>query len=227
MTAFGWHVKLDRAAIAVGSLYYFDGEPAFVRRDAPARGPLERLASLFEGVAHAHPGHYQAGDALGEMLEPGSVDLFAVPASLGAGDGVTGTYWSGRFTFAKKVVGKAAHELDASAAFAEGTAVKVGDAGADGATEIHFRVAATFDELAKSVTMGEVDGCEFEKTDVEGDGTITLTVKPSIFFDYVDFSKIAPGTSAAPTEIPAGDVAHIGFERGLVQLTAYHFGFSK
>jgi hypothetical protein len=225
-TAFGWHVKLDRAAVAVGSLYYFDGEPAFVRREAP-QGPLERFASLFEGVAHAHPGHYQAGDALGQMLEPGSVDLFAVPASLGTGDGVTGTYWSGRFTFAKKVVGKAANELDGNVAFAEGTAVKVGDAGPDGATEIHFRVSATFDELAKSGTMGEVDGCEFKKTDIEGDGTVTLTLKPSIFFDYVDFGKIDAGSADKPTEIPAGDVAHIGFERGLAQLTAYDFSFSK
>jgi hypothetical protein len=77
------------------------------------------------------------------------------------------------------------------------------------------------------VTRGEVDGCEFKKTDVEEDGTVTLTFKPSIWFDLVDFSKVEPGTKDAPTEIPSGDIAQIGFTLGLVQLTAYNFSYSK
>src|SRR5262245_55699543 len=50
-TAVGWNVKLYRAAVAIGALYYFDGEPAVARRDAPTRRPLEGFARLFEGVA--------------------------------------------------------------------------------------------------------------------------------------------------------------------------------
>lgn len=224
LTSFGWNVKLDKAAVAVGSLYYFDGEPAFVEHPVPRRGPLERFASFFgEGVAHAHPGHYQAGGALGQMLEPGSVDLFATSTKLGAGDGVTGTYRSARFTFAKKDTGVAASELSGHAAFAEGTATKDGDGGV---ATIHFRVWADFPDLAKSVKEGEVDGCEFQETDVENDGTVTVTVKPSVWFDLVDFSKVEPGTAEAPTEIPHGDIAQIGFALGLVQLSAYHFGYS-
>jgi hypothetical protein len=225
-TSFGWDVKLDKAAVAVGSLYYFDGEPAFVRLDMPRRSKMVRFARWFgEGVAIAHPGHYQAGDALGQMLVPASYDLFGGPAKLAAGDGVTGTYWSARFTLAEKPVGAAAAELDGHIAFAEGTAMKTGDAGA--ATPIHFRIAADFADVARRVVKGEVDGCEFGKTEVEADGTITLTFKPSVWFDLVDFSKVPPGTSDAPTEIPSGDIAQIGFALGLVQLTAYDFGYSK
>src|SRR5262249_25416012 len=110
-TAEGWQVKLDKAALAIGAFQYFDGEPAVVRRDPPPRGALERFAMLFEGVAHAHPGHYQAGNALGEMLEPASIDLFSAPVKLGRGTGVTGTFRSARFTFPNKVVGAAAKEL--------------------------------------------------------------------------------------------------------------------
>ncbi|HEX7670309.1 MAG TPA: hypothetical protein VF395_12025, partial [Polyangiaceae bacterium] len=195
VTSFGWKVKIDRAAVAIGSLYYFDGEPAFVRNDGEGPGPLERVARfLGEGVAHAHPGHYQAGNALGQMLEPSSVDLFAAPAALGPGDGVTGTYRSARFTFADKAVGAAANELGGHAALAEGTATKTSDGGA---SVIHFRVSADFATLAKNVTKAEVDGCEFDETDVGGDGTVTVTFKPSIWFDLVDFSKVPPGTADA------------------------------
>jgi hypothetical protein len=223
-TAFGWHVKVDKAAVAVGGLYYFDGEPAFVQNDPRRRGPLEHLASWFEGTAYAHPGHYQSGDALGEMLQPGSVDLFATPVALGAGDGISGTYRSARFAFAQKIVGKAASELDGHVAFAEGTASKPGDGGTG---EIHFRIAADYDDVAAKVTEGQVDGCEFKETQIANDGTVVLSLKPGIWFDLVDFTKVDPGTSAAPTEIPKGDIAQIGFALGLVQLTAYDFSFSK
>jgi hypothetical protein len=223
-TSFGWSVKLDEAVVAVGALYYFDGEPPFVRRDTPRPGPLERVAGWFgEGVAHAHPGHYQAGDAVGQMLEPGSVDLFATPVALGAGEGVTGTYWSAEFRFASKAVGAAAGKLAGHVAVAKGTATRSGDGGS---TTVHFRITADFADVAKNVTEGEVDGCAFKKSDVEDDGTVTLTFKPSVWFDLVDFANIAPGTAEAPTEIAAGDIAHTGFVLGLVQLTAYAFSYA-
>jgi hypothetical protein len=223
-TAEGWRVKLDKAALAIGALHYFDGEPAVVRREAPARGALERFAMLFEGVAHAHPGHYQTGNALGEMLEPASVDLFSAPTKLGRGEGVTGTFRSARFTFANQVLGAAAKELGGKVALVEGTATKAGDANAK---EIHFRLTAGFADITANVTRGEVAGCEFVQTDVETDGTVTLTLKPSIWFDLVDFTDVPPGTSDAPTEVPKGELAQIGFALGLVQLTAYEFTFSE
>lgn len=228
-TAVGWKVHLDKAAVAVGSLYYFDGEPAFVQlAPPPRRNSLQRFLGFFaEGVAHAHPGHYVAGNALGQMLESGSVDLFDTPAPLGTGDGVTGTFRSARFTFAETPSGSAAKELDGHVAFTEGTAVKVVKAGEAEPETIHFQLFADFADVAKSVTHGEVDGCAFSTAEVEGDGTVTLTFKPSIWFDLVDFSKVDPGSADAPTVIERGDIAQIGFALGLAQLTAYNFSFSK
>ncbi len=100
----GWHVTLERALIATGKLGYFDGVPPLAQRGpAPSLGgqPLRPvLGELFGlGLAWAHPGHYQAGNALGEMLEPWSIDLLDGESELGDGDGVTGTYRSARFSF--------------------------------------------------------------------------------------------------------------------------------
>ena len=223
-TAVGWNVHLDEAAVALGSLYYFDGEPAFVQAAPSKRSLGERLASLFIGTAYAHPGHYVAGNALGQMLEPGSVDLFAAQTTLGTGDGVTGTYRSARFAFAESASGSAAKQLSGHIAVASGTAVK---AIAPDSDPIHFSVFADYADVAKSVSKGEVDGCVFETADVRDDGTVTLTFEPKVWFDLVDFSKVDPGSADAPTPIPHGDIAQIGFALGLVQLTAYHFAYSK
>jgi hypothetical protein len=240
-TSTGWRVRLIRAAVAFESFHYFDGEPAFVRNGQPKRGnpralpqdTVDRLLQfLGEGVAHAHPGHYQAGNALGQMLHPGSVDLFTRETQLGAGHGVTGTYRSARFTFAEKVAGSAAAALGRHVAIAEGTATRSaeGDAAADAGAypaTVHFRVSADLPDLTQNAANGAVEGCVFEKTDVRGDGIVTLTFKPSIWFDLVDFKDVPVGSAEAPTEIPQESLAHLGFALGLVQLTAYHFSFSE
>jgi hypothetical protein len=249
-TSLGWHVDLKRAAVAFDSFYYFDGEPAFVHNTRPSRLPSQQppllensvdrlLQFLGEGVAHAHPGHYQAGNARGQMLVPGSVDLFAENTVLGDGSGVTGTYRSGRFTFADRVVGSAAKTLGQHVAVVEGSATRLGsaelaagpveagtaDAGS-AAPVIHFRLFADYADLSTNVTNGEIDGCEFKAAEVQGDGAVTLTFKPSIWFDLVDFSAVAPGSEEEPTEVAQGDIAQLGFALGLVQLTGYQFSFS-
>jgi hypothetical protein len=242
-TSAGWNVHLEQAFVAFDSFYYFDGEPAFVQNTLPVR-PLRReirpaspvdslLGFLGEGVAHAHPGHYQAGNALGQMLVPGSIDLFATRSELGTGDGVTGRYRSARFTFAEKIVGSAADALGNHVAVVAGTATRLSaretqsDAGSADPLQVHFRLFADYADLAKNVTEGAIDGCEFKAANVQGNGSITLTFKPSIWFDLVDFSDVAPGSVDAPTEVPSGNIAQLGFAVGLVQLTAYHFSFSN
>lgn len=209
---------MKKAAVSIGSLHYFDGPPAFVL--AP-RTPRERLASLF-GIpaANAHPGHYVAGSALGQMLSPTSYDLFSGTQALPEGDGITGTYRSGRFTFGASPSGPAAAALGGHVAAAEGVATKT-------QKTVYFRVSADFSQIEKSVTAGQVEGCVLDEVAVPDTGTITLVVKPSIWFNLVDFADVAPGTEAAPTEIAAGDSAQVGFALGLVQLTAYHFSYSK
>lgn len=211
----GWSITLTRAAVAIESLYFFDGAPAFVL--AP-RTPRERLAALFSApVANAHPGHYVAGSALGQMLSPVTYDLFAGTRALPDGDGVTGTYRSARLTFGS---GGATAEPGSHAAVAEGSASKAGKT-------VFFRLTADRSQLEKSVASGQIDGCVFDEAAVDDTGTVTLVVKPSIWFNLVDFADVAPGSPSSPTEIAEGDTAQIGFALGLVQLTAYHFRYAK
>jgi hypothetical protein len=56
---------------------------------------------------------------------------------------------------------------------------------------------------------------------VTDSGTIRVEVIPKIWLNLVDFSKIAPGSEAAPTE--AKDA---GFAQGVTQLSAYHFTYT-
>lgn len=214
-TGFGWNVVLTRAAVSAQALYYFDGPPPTAHRSPSRRETIERLFGL--GTAWAHPGHYQAGTALGQVIlaSPVAIDLFA-PTALAAGDGVTGTYRSARFSLAQVAPSSAA--LSGHIALAEGKATKNDGSGA----EVYFRLIADYDDLSKSVVNGAVDGCVFDEVDVRGDGTVTVQVKPSVWLNLVDFSAIAPGTEAVPTE-----TKDAGFSQGVTQLSAYRFAYAK
>ena len=222
-TNFGWKVTLDKAAVAVGAVYYFNGTPAFTMRD---RAPTlwQRFGDWFEGTAHAHPGHYQPGDALGQMLTASSYDLESTaPGQLADGDGVTGTFRSARFVFASTTTGPAAALLGTHVAYARGVAEK-----ADGTSPgpIHFEVTADFADVAAQTASGQIDGCTFTEAKVTADGTVTIVLSPNVWFNVVDFTEIAPGTVAAPTPIALTTKAGIGFVNGLTQLDAYTFDFT-
>jgi hypothetical protein len=76
--------------------------------------------------------------------------------------------------------------------------------------------------VSASVNDGAVDGCVLDETTVDGDGTVTLAIEPTIWLNLVDFSKLAPGSDDAPTE------AHdAGFSQGVTELSAYHFSYRK
>lgn len=221
-TALGWTVQLDEALLSVGPLYYFDGAPPLVRRSVPRKSHRgSEWAARFFGmnVAHAHPGHYQSGNALGQMLEATSVDLFAAPVTLADGEGVTGTYRSARFSFISPAVGPLANELGDSVAVASGSAEKEGE------EPRRFRAVAALASVEKSAAEGHVEGCEFEETDVEGDGTVTVLVRPQVWFELVDFAELEPGTAEAPAEFPDESQPAIAFAQGLAQLSAYHFSY--
>src|SRR5690606_9023721 len=61
-TALGFAIALERAEMWVGSILYLEGA-ALARRFGAV------------SVAHAHPGHYEEGMVLGEMIEAQVVDL--------------------------------------------------------------------------------------------------------------------------------------------------------
>ena len=86
----------------------------------------------------------------------------------------------------------------------------------------------------------EVAGCAFGSTpgesgvNMDGNGTVTLTLSPSVWFDEVDFSYVAPGGDAgAPTPDAngvvdiAGTLAWEGFIRGVKKGTGYEFSYAK
>ncbi len=220
-TAFGWSVKLEEAFIAGGALYYFRIAPPIVQG---AKSPAWRFAwrpLLGVNVAHAHPGHYQAGDALGEMLEPWSVDVLDGSQRLPDGYGVTGRYRSARFSFSSNVSGPAAKVLDGHAAVVRGTA------SFEGESIRYFVAIADLADIEKSVSDGAVYGCRFEEVDVEGDGTVTVQVKPRVWFELVDFSELEPGSESEPTVFPADSQPLIAFAQGLADLSAYQFSYDE
>jgi hypothetical protein len=217
-SALGWRVTLSKAATSAGPFYYFDGTPplALGQRTNPWH-----YAARWLGLnqAHAHPGHYQAGNAKGQMLEASSFDLLAGDVEFPDGDGVSGMYRSARFTFAEPS-GPAARELDGHAVLAEGVAQK-------GEQKRYFRAHADLSDIEKSAAGGHVEGCEFTEVDVEASGTVTVTINPVIWFDLVDFSDAEPGSSETPAELPLGSQPQVAFVLGVTQLSAYKFSYSK
>lgn len=210
----GWTVELTQAAVSIGALYYFDGPPAYVRAPSRSRAIAHWLGL---STAHAHPGHYLAGMALGQMTTAAHADLLAGTTPLPTGEGITGDYRSARFTFAAPGADDAL--LRGHVAVARGVARK-------GAQTVHFSLHASFADVTKNVTDGAVEGCVFEAVEVTDDGRVTVTISPEVWFNLVDFAELTPGTAQAPAEAADGSTAQIAFSLGVVQLGAYRFSFT-
>lgn len=213
----GWDVTLSAAAVSAGPFYYFDGVPPLVLH---SEQKTWHYAANFLGLgtAHAHPGHYQAGNAMGEMLESSSADLLGGAVDFPDGNGISGVYRSARFTFAE-ASGPARKVLAGHVALAAGVAEKVGEA------PRYFRAVADLSDVEKHATRGEVAGCELKEADVQADGTITVTVDPKIWFELVDFSDAQEGSAGAEADLPSDSLAKVGFVLGVAQLSAYEFSY--
>ncbi|XXX73591.1 hypothetical protein WMF30_38705 [Sorangium sp. So ce134] len=221
--ALGWTVALSKAYLSVGPLYYFEGAPFTARLTAPAGGGpslLDRLARWAVPEAHAHPGHYQAGEARGQMAQPASVDLLQGTTALADADAVSGLVRSARFTFGAPPAGPLAGELDGHVVVVEGRAEK-------GDLARVFRARARVEDVASDVT-GEpaVEGCVFEEVFLDEAGVVTLVVKPSVWLDQVDFEEVAEGEGGAPADLEPEGQAQRGFVRGLKKGTAYALSFA-
>lgn len=86
----GWNIVLDLAQAKVGPVQFFEGEVLLSRRFAPW--------NLIVPVAVAHPGHYIAGESMGEWLGSAEVNLLAPPVEVGVVEAVTGQYGSMQLT---------------------------------------------------------------------------------------------------------------------------------
>jgi hypothetical protein len=233
--ALGWKVALSRAYLSVGALYYYSGDPVLSLERSPHRGSARALAwvaGLLEKPAWAHPGHYIEGAAMGQMLEPVTVDLLGGSVDLADGEGVTGAVNSARFTWQSPPRGKLAPKLDGHVVLAEGTATQ-------GEATVHFLAQADADDVHDGNDKAEVAGCAFGSkpggvgVEVDDDGAVTLTLDPRVWLDQVDFAYVAPEASDAPEPDAdgvvdiAGTLAWQGFIRGVKKGTAYEFSYEK
>ncbi|WP_437586529.1 hypothetical protein [Sorangium sp. So ce1000] len=222
--ALGWTITLSKAHLSIGSLHYFEGAPftAQLQRAAPGGGPslLERLARWAVPEAHAHPGHYQAGEARGQMTQPTSVDLLLGTTALADADAVSGVVRSARFTFGAPPSGPLAAALDGHVVAVEGRAEK-------GELARVFRARALgADVLDEATGEPSVEGCVFEEVFLDGPGVVTLVVKPTVWLDQVDFEEVAESDDGAPVDLAPESQAQRGFARGLKKGTAYALSFA-
>ena len=234
--ALGWSISMTEAYLSVGPLYYYSGDPVLSLRHmekSSLRSALAMVGDWLVRPAYAHPGHYIAGAAMGQMLTPTTLDLLAGSVNLADGDGVTGSTNSAKFTWQSPPKGDLAASLDGHMVLTKGVASK-------GDMTIHFIAKADEPEVHDGDDKSEVAGCAFGSTpgasgvNMDGNGTVTLTLSPSVWFDEVDFSYVAPGGDAGALAPDANGVIDIagtlaweGFARGLKKGTAYEFSYTK
>ncbi|MCA9639151.1 MAG: hypothetical protein KC492_00620 [Myxococcales bacterium] len=237
---FDWQIQLKEVELSVGELRYFEGAAigvlpgaGFERYASAVPAPPPTQANLLQRwlqipTAQAHPGHYVAGDELGEMLTPSSADLLATPVTLADAQGVTGHYRSGWFSFGAPPTGPAASALNGSVAHVVAT-VSQNDVSFD------VELFASKDDVLDTNGAPTVEGCPFDdgggsgEALISGDGTRVLTVDPSHWVDQLELTRVTPPTDDRAVEITASDQTlaplHNAFARGLRQAVAYTFSF--
>lgn len=215
VNAYGWSLMLTKAAVSVGPLYYWNGSPSFA-----SNTPKNDFRFFGIRSAFAHPGHYIAGDAMGEMLTPSSVDLALGEATLPSGAGVSGIYRSARFTFADKPVGDAVGALEGHVVVLEGEGTK------DTMTR-HFRAELDVADMLDASGEPRVEGCAFEgEPDVQADGTITIRVVMSLWLDQLELDAIPESADGKPVLLPRDSTAFRAIQRGVRKAAALQFQYS-
>lgn len=233
--AFGWSITITEAYLSVGPLYYYAGDPVLSQRpmnDSLLHDAWAMVGDWLVKPAQAHPGHYIEGAAMGQMLIPTTLDLLAGAVPLADGNGITGDTNSAKFTWQSPPQGELAAALEGHVVLSKGTATK-------DETTIHFIAKADEPDVHDGNHNAEVAGCAFGSTpgavgiNMDGNGTVTLTLSPSVWFDQVDFGYVTPGAAGAPTSDPngvvdiAGTLAWQGFIRGVKKGTGYEFSYAR
>ena len=192
----GYTVAITRARLHIGPVYFYSGEPLFTRRaEDPWYLRIIRAAAPV-GTAHAHPGHYQEGDALGELLTSRSFDLLGkTPVTFGTAAGVTGAYRSAQVNLSPASGG---HTVEVA-----GTASK-------GSHQVTF--SATLDLTEK------VKGIAFGARVTAAPGRVRIAVDLACWLERVDVSRLS-GTGTATFQ--AGSQAQNALRRGVVNTSAY------
>jgi len=205
-TSLGWRIEVTRGEVALESLYYVSGPPAGLALKSNAWWSLPS--------AHAHPGHYDSGEILGELQGPVTLDLVAGETTLGEGGGVTGRARSGIVT-----LGSLGGDARSLAAVIEGVATQ-GDA------RIPFRAEVERSAIDNPTShLPEIDGCPLDDGEIGSDGTVSLEVKVAVWLDQIDFAGVS-APAAGPAVLEPDTPPHNAFRRGLAKAIGYQFGFS-
>ena len=216
--AMGWSITLDKAFVATGALYFYDGATIFSMAPSPRTAPASPLRELFTiKSAHAHPGHYVPGNARGEYLSGSSADLHAESA-IGTGSGVSGITRSATFAFQSPAVGPFAGELGSHVAVFEGKATK-------GAEVRPFRAELDLADVVNTKNAPAIEGCPFEEVDMVADGVVTIELKPSRWFDQADFTAVAASTDGKPVLLTSADQPRRALARGMKAGLGYVFRY--
>lgn len=217
--AYGWRIDLDKALVATGALYYFDGATIFSSTE-PLRAPRAPWPRDLLGikVARAHPGHYVAGTARGQYLRASSVDLRA-GATLGTGEGISGDVRSATFSFHSPASGPLSPELGAHVAVLEGRATK-------GAETRVFRAEIDAADVTSTKGVPAIEGCPFAETDVQADGVVTANVKLSLWLDQAEFDAVGASVDGKPVLLGADDAPRKALVRGMKAGLAYAFSYA-
>ncbi len=217
----GWSIALSKIAISTAAFYYFEGATIFSHNGAPPRSTPEWLFDRLFSVrtAMAHPGHYVAGTARGQMLTPTSADLKKGVATLGSGEGVTGLVRSATFSFATPAQGPLAQELGSHVLVVEGVATKGADSRA-------FRAEVDAADVLGTQNVPSVEGCPFTEVTMEKDGVVTVSVKLPLWFDQADFASVPVSADGTPVLLTNQMEARRALTRGMKAGEAYVFSYA-
>ena len=145
------------------------------------------------------------------------MDLLA-GATIGGGDGVTGMVRSATFAFSTPTTGPMAQELGANAVVLEGSATK------DAETRV-FRAEIVADELKDAKGSLAIEGCPFETTDMQSDGTVTVTIDVPMWLQQVDLAEVPASADGSPVLLSAG-VARNQLVRSVKGGLSYRFAYA-
>ncbi|MFP2906229.1 hypothetical protein ACLESD_14415 [Pyxidicoccus sp. 3LFB2] len=199
----GWTVTVESAHASLGPVRFFEGRVLLSSR----RTPRFDWYSLVGGTAHAHPGHYLPGDAMGEVLTTATVDLLA-GAALGDANAVTGEYGSLELTLQPPTASTdATGVLGGHAVRVRGTARN-----SDGGT---LRFDAVTDVAAP------VAGVRFEKSMGMEAGRVRIAVDLGKWLGRIDFATATDPDADGIYTLPADSQARNALVRGVEDTTTY------
>lgn len=196
VTDLGWTVELEQARLALADLRFTTAGEVHSddRRGGVVWNVLARLSNAWISTAHAHPGHYQGGEIIGELPGTYVVDFAGEDGrELGLATMLVGEYQSLDFRLARA----SADEVDADDPLLGHTALLVGTATSNDVT-------VAFTLVIDSPLDRDIVGVPFE-VEVAEDSTFAiglrmLTTDPfedDHLFDGIDFAQLDAADGAA------------------------------